>query len=68
MNDNLLGGVFEMFMRYCLLLDASDGNNMNEYRICALDYITTYANDFGFDNYNLNGNGDYRRGNSAYVS
>lgn len=61
MNDNLLGGAFELSLRYLLLMDNTD-EYITEKRLCLLDYMVTYAGDFGMNDYNLHGNGDYRSG------
>lgn len=54
-----LGSVFEQALRYLLLLYEIEGkSNIN--RICALDYIATYAADFSLDTTNLHGYSEYR--------
>ena len=55
-----IGGPFELSLRFLLLLDVSDDIGMTEERLCCLDFICTYAQDFGLDSYNLHGNSSYR--------
>lgn len=62
MGDNLLGGAFELSLRYLLLLDNIENKYMTEDRICCLDYMITYASDFDMYDYNLHGNNEYRNG------
>ena len=62
MDDNLLGGAFELSLRYLLLLDNMETEYMTEDRICCLDYMITYAGDFDMYDYNLHGNNEYRNG------
>lgn len=56
----VLGTTFETSLRVLLLLFAASGNEMSEERICALDYISVYAGDYGFSSSNLHGYGSYR--------
>ena len=60
-----LGSVFEQSMRYLLLLHASGKKPLTESRLCAADFICTYAADFGVATENLNGNSCYRFGEYA---
>ena len=60
-----LGSVFELSIRYLLLLHVSGKKPLTESRLCAEDYICTYAADFGFATENLNGNSGYRYGEYA---
>ena len=60
--NNMIGGEFELSLRYGLILYATDAEWMSKDRICAIDYISTYAKDFHFDDTNLNGYGEYRQG------
>lgn len=60
-----LGSVFELSMRYLLLLHVSGKKPLTESRLCAEDFICTYAADFGFAAENLNGNSGYRYGEYA---
>jgi len=55
-----LGSVFELSMRYLLLLHVSGKKPLTESRLCAEDFICTYAADFGLTSENLNGNSGYR--------
>lgn len=55
-----IGGAFELSLRFLLLLDVSDDAGMTEERLCCLDFICTYAHDFGLGEYNLHGNSSYR--------
>ena len=59
MGDNLLGGAFELSLRYLLLLDNIENKYMTEDRICCLDYMITYASDFDMYDYNLHGNNEF---------
>ena len=56
--NNLFGTEFEVSLRIPLL---TYGHAMSEDRICALDFITTYAEDFGLSANNINGNGCFRK-------
>lgn len=60
-----LGSVFELSIRYLLLLHASGKDPLTESRLCAEDFICTYAADFGIAAENLNGNSGYRYGEYA---
>lgn len=60
-----LGSVFELSMRYLLLLHVSRKKPLTESRMCAVDFICTYAADFGLSSENLNGNSGYRYGEYA---
>ena len=60
-----LGSVFELSIRYLLLLHASGKDPLTESRLCAEDFICTYAADFGITAENLNGNSGYRYGEYA---
>ena len=60
-----LGSVFELSMRYLLLLYVSRKKPLTESRLCAEDFICTYAADFGLSSENLNGNSGYRYGEYA---
>ena len=60
-----LGSVFELSIRYLLLLLVSGKKPLTESRLCAEDFISTYAADFGFAAENLNGNSGYRYGEYA---
>lgn len=60
-----LGSVFELSMRYLLLLHVSGKKPLTESRLCAEDFICTYAADFGIATENLNGNNGYRYGEYA---
>lgn len=60
-----LGSVFELSMRYLLLLHASGKRSLTESRLCACDFICTYAADFKIAFENLNGNNGYRYGEYA---
>ena len=60
-----LGSVFELSIRYLLLLHISGEKPLTESRLCAEDFICTYAADFGFAAENLNGNSGYRYGEYA---
>lgn len=60
-----LGSVFELSIRYLLLLHVSGKKPLTESRLCAEDFICTYAADFGFAAENLNGNSGYRYGEYA---
>ena len=60
-----LGSVFELSIRYLLLLHASGKKPLTESRLCAEDFMCTYAADFGFAAENLNGNSGYRYGEYA---
>ena len=62
MSDNLLGGAFELSLRYLLLLDNMETEYMTEDRLCCLDFMITYSSDFGMYEYNLHGNSEYRNG------
>jgi hypothetical protein len=58
--EGAIGGSFELSLRFLLLLDVSDDAGMTEERLCCLDFICTYAQDFGLDSFNLHGNSSYR--------
>lgn len=58
--EGAIGGPFELSLRFLLLLDVSDDASMTEERLCCLDFICTYAQDFGLDSFNLHGNSSYR--------
>lgn len=60
-----IGSVFELAMRYLLVLNSSGRKALTESRICAEDFICTYAADFGLADENLNGNSGYRYGEYA---
>lgn len=60
-----LGSVFELSMRYLLLLHVSGKKPITESRLCAEDFICTFAADFGLSSENLNGNSGYRYGEYA---
>ena len=60
-----LGSVFELSIRYLLLLHASGKDLLTESRLCAEDFICTYAADFGIAAENLNGNSGYRYGEKS---
>lgn len=59
-----IGSVFEQSIRYLMLMYTT-GEPMSEDRISCLDFIATYAGDFGFDEKNLHGNSGYRFGEFA---
>lgn len=59
----LLGSDYEMSFRYLLLLSKTNGIPSN--RVCALDYLATYSNDYGLDYMNINGYSPYRFGEYA---
>lgn len=61
----VLGSVFELAMRYLLLVYAAGKQPQTESRLCAEDFICTYAADFGLASENLNGNSGYRYGEYA---
>lgn len=56
-----IGSEFEQSIRYLILIYAI-GEAMPEDRICSLDFITTYAADFGIGSNNLHGSSGYRFG------
>lgn len=56
-----IGSVFEQAIRYLLLMYTVD-EPLSEDRINCLDFITTYAADFGIGSSNLHGNSGYRFG------
>ena len=58
--DNSARLAFEMSLRFLLLLDVAEDQALSDYKLCALDFISTYAADYGFSDTNLNGNGSYR--------
>lgn len=58
--DNILGTEFEISLRYILLLDIAEDYPMTETRLCALDFIATYAADFNYSDENLHGISSYR--------
>lgn len=60
-----LGSVFELSIRYLLLLHVSGKKPLTESRLCAEDFICTYGADFGFAVENLNGSSGYRYGEYA---
>lgn len=60
-----LGSVFELSIRYLLLLHMSGNKPLTESRLCADDFICTYAADFGLATENLNGSSGYRYGEYA---
>jgi len=60
-----LGSMFELALRYLLLLHASGKKALTESRLSAEDFVCTYAADFGLAADNLNGNSGYRYGEYA---
>lgn len=56
-----IGSTFEQAIRYLLLMYTVD-ESLSEDRINCLDFITTYAADFGIGSSNLHGNSGYRFG------
>jgi hypothetical protein len=60
MMENSARLAFEMSLRFLLLLDVAEDQALSDYKLCALDFISTYAADYGFSDTNLNGNGSYR--------
>ena len=56
--DEIFGTEFEMSLRLPLLLH---NRTMTEDRLCAIDYIITYAKDFQFATVNLHGDGYFRK-------
>ena len=63
---NILGGSLELALRFMLLLDVCDEKCIPTTRLCCLDFISTYAGDFGLDEGNLHGYSNYRY--SEFVS
>lgn len=59
----VLGSCYETALRYMLLL--SKTGQLTASKISGLDYIATYAQDFGFDSRNINGDNPYRFGEYA---
>lgn len=51
---------FEMSLRFLLLLDVTEGQSLSGEKLCSIDFICTYAADYGYSDTNLNGNGSYR--------
>ena len=51
---------FEMSLRFLLLLDVTDAQSLSAGKLCSIDFICTYAADYGYSDTNLNGNGSYR--------
>lgn len=59
-DTSVLGSPFEMSMRILLMLDEMIKIELDEQRICALDFIAVYAADFNLLDENLHGYGNYR--------
>ncbi len=60
MNDRLFNTPFEMGLRIIMLLSAAPKTTFSVDRIIALDFITSYASDFGLPFENLHGENNYR--------
>lgn len=56
----LLGSEYEMALRYLLLLNKAAAISCEQ--VCSLDYMATYADDFGLEYENINGCSPYRFG------
>ena len=56
----VLGTQFETSLRLLVLLLAVHERSLTEGEIVAIDYIASYASDFGISTYNLHGNSQYR--------
>jgi len=60
-----IGSVFELSVRYLLLLYTTGKKSLTESRLCAMDFIVTYSRDFDLASENLHGNSVYRYGEYA---
>lgn len=58
----VLGTPFETSLRILILLNITNAKKMTENMVCALDFITIFALDFGLSDTNLHGYGRYRFG------
>lgn len=59
-DTSVLGSPFEMSLRSLLMLDELIDIELDEQRICAIDFIAVYAADFNLLDENLHGYGNYR--------
>lgn len=59
-DTSVLGSPFEMSLRSLLMLDELIDIELDEQRICAIDFIAVYAGDFNLLDENLHGYGNYR--------
>jgi hypothetical protein len=59
-DTSMLGSPFEMSLRSLLMLDELIDIELDEQRICAIDFIAVYAADFNLLDENLHGYGNYR--------
>lgn len=62
---DVLGTVYELSMRYLVVLFAAEKSAISLDRLCALDFIATYGADFSLADANLHGRGGYRYGEYA---
>lgn len=60
--DKVLGTSFETSLRMLILLYVANKDKMTENMLCAIDFITIYALDFGLSDNNLHGYGSFRFG------
>ena len=59
-NTTVIGSPYEMSLRILLMLDELTNFELDEQRICAIDFIAVYAADFKLLDENLHGYGNYR--------
>lgn len=59
-DTRVLGSPFEMSLRCLIMLDELIDIELDEQRICAIDFIAVYAADFNLLDENLHGYGNYR--------
>ena len=62
---NALGTVYELSMRYLVVLFAAEKKAISIDRLLSIDFIASYGADFGLSSENLHGNGSYRYGEYA---